>query len=105
MAVIGAGFVLRSALLREWGWLRRGWVPAALAWWGWLVLCSAPAGWDALGQALGLRTVGEGVETAEQRDALAAIGCTYGQGYLFSRPLALPELVAWLRESPRPGAT
>lgn len=64
-----------------------------------------PRAMVALGQALGLRTVGEGVETAEQRDALAAIGCTYGQGYLFSRPLALPELVAWLRESPRPGAT
>lgn len=54
VAAIGAGFVLRSGLLREWEWLRRGWVPAALAWWGWLVLCSAPAGWDALGQALGV---------------------------------------------------
>jgi len=50
----------------------------------------------ALGDALGLRTVGEGVETAAQRDALRALGCGYGQGYLFARPLALADLTAWL---------
>lgn len=41
----------------------------------------------ALGQTLGLRTVAEGVETAEQREALAGLGCAFGQGYLFARPL------------------
>jgi diguanylate cyclase (GGDEF)-like protein/PAS domain S-box-containing protein len=41
----------------------------------------------ALGQTLGLTTVAEGVETAAQREALAALGCTLGQGYLFARPL------------------
>jgi diguanylate cyclase (GGDEF)-like protein len=50
----------------------------------------------ALGDALGLRTVGEGVETAAQRDALRALGCGYGQGYLFARPLALADLGTWL---------
>ena len=50
----------------------------------------------ALGGALGLRTVGEGVETAAQRDALRAVGCTYGQGYLFARPLPPEELAVWL---------
>ena len=50
----------------------------------------------ALGEALGLRTVGEGVETAAQRDALRAVGCTYGQGYLFARPLPVEELAVWL---------
>ena len=31
--------------------------------------------------------VGGLVETVEQRDILRALGCRYGQGYLFSRPL------------------
>ncbi len=45
----------------------------------------------ALGQTLGLRTVAEGVETAEQRDALVGLGCALGQGYLFARPLPADE--------------
>ncbi len=40
----------------------------------------------ALGRQLGLRVVAEGVETARQRDWLAAIGCHQGQGWLFGRP-------------------
>jgi len=35
-------FLLRSASLRDWSWLRAGWVPIGLAWWGWLVVCSLP---------------------------------------------------------------
>ncbi len=40
-----------------------------------------------LARSLGLRVVAEGVESAEQRDALAAMGCTAAQGYHFSPPL------------------
>jgi diguanylate cyclase (GGDEF)-like protein/PAS domain S-box-containing protein len=40
-----------------------------------------------LGQALHLETVAEGVETASQLAALRELGCTYGQGYHFARPL------------------
>jgi diguanylate cyclase (GGDEF)-like protein/PAS domain S-box-containing protein len=40
----------------------------------------------ALGEALRLRTVAEGVESAAQRDELRALGCQQGQGYLFARP-------------------
>lgn len=42
IGLIGAGFLLRCALLGEWRWLRQGWVPFALAWWGWAVFCSLP---------------------------------------------------------------
>ena len=40
----------------------------------------------ALGEALRLRVIAEGVETEEQLAALRDIGCAYGQGYLLSRP-------------------
>jgi diguanylate cyclase (GGDEF)-like protein/PAS domain S-box-containing protein len=40
-----------------------------------------------LGQTLGLETVAEGIETAEQLAALRELGCQLGQGYFFARPL------------------
>ncbi|MEZ5341800.1 MAG: EAL domain-containing protein [Acidimicrobiales bacterium] len=46
----------------------------------------------ALGQALDLSVVAEGIETLEQLRALQDLGCKRGQGYLLSRPL-LPEAV------------
>jgi diguanylate cyclase (GGDEF)-like protein len=45
-----------------------------------------------LGQSLGIKTIGEGVETLEQLDRLRAEGCTEAQGYLFSRPRPAGEL-------------
>lgn len=36
---------------------------------------------------LGIRTVAEGVETAEHYAFLKEVGCTYAQGYLFSKPV------------------
>ena len=51
---VGGLFLVRSAVLGAWGWLRRGWVRVALAWWGWLVVCSAGQGGEALGQAVGV---------------------------------------------------
>jgi diguanylate cyclase (GGDEF)-like protein/PAS domain S-box-containing protein len=39
-----------------------------------------------LGRKLGVAIVAEGVETAEQAEALAGIGCGFGQGYHFARP-------------------
>ncbi len=42
----------------------------------------------ALGDLLTLRTIAEGVEHARQHSRLRDLGCDYGQGYLFSRPLA-----------------
>ncbi len=45
----------------------------------------------AMGHALGLRVVAEGVETEEQRDLLRRQGCDEMQGYLFSRPVGADE--------------
>jgi EAL domain-containing protein (putative c-di-GMP-specific phosphodiesterase class I) len=46
----------------------------------------------ALGKALGLDVVAEGVETIAQFEALRDAGCPHFQGYVFSRPV-LPETV------------
>jgi diguanylate cyclase (GGDEF)-like protein/PAS domain S-box-containing protein len=43
----------------------------------------------AMAHKLDLQVVAEGIETEAQRERLAAAGCDYGQGYLFSP--ALPE--------------
>jgi len=48
-----------------------------------------------LGHTLGLKVVGEGVETIEQRFALASAGCDELQGYYFSRPLPAGDLAEW----------
>ncbi len=53
----------------------------------------------ALGHALGLRVVAEGVEDEEAWDLLAEMGCDLAQGYYVCRPLPGPKLRRWLRGS------
>ena len=53
----------------------------------------------AMGHALGLEVIAEGVETREQQAFLCAHGCSLYQGYLFARPLPLTELQALLATS------
>lgn len=46
----------------------------------------------ALGRSLGLSVLAEGIETEAQADFLRDLGCDYGQGYLFSRPLPAADV-------------
>jgi diguanylate cyclase (GGDEF)-like protein/PAS domain S-box-containing protein len=58
-----------------------------------LALCQAII---AMAHALGMKVIAEGVETAQQRDLLAAAGCDYGQGYFFSKPVSAPDFEAFM---------
>jgi diguanylate cyclase (GGDEF)-like protein len=51
-----------------------------------------------LAHRLGLRIIAEGVETAEQRAELAALGCTGAQGYLFCPPVSPERVIEVLHE-------
>ena len=53
----------------------------------------------ALAHGLGIDVTAEGVETAEQLARLKALGCEFGQGYLFSRPVD-PEAAELLFNQP-----
>lgn len=48
----------------------------------------------ALAHSLSLEVVAEGVETVEQQEMLRALGCEYGQGFYYARPMAEEDLLA-----------
>jgi len=52
-----------------------------------------------LARVLGMDVVAEGIETREQDRLLRQMGCRYGQGFLFARPMAAEE-VSWLLRAP-----
>ncbi len=56
-----------------------------------------------LARSLGLATVAEGVESAEQLAFLRARGCTHVQGYYFSRPLPPEQFHTFVQRSEREG--
>ncbi len=86
IAVADLCFLTRCALAREWDWLRHGWVPLGLAWWGWLVFCSLP---------LPAINVGEGgIGSAIQ--AAATLRFLLFAAALQGRVLAFPERRGWM---------
>jgi EAL domain-containing protein (putative c-di-GMP-specific phosphodiesterase class I) len=46
-----------------------------------------------MSESLEIETVAEGIEDADQASRMRDLGCTYGQGYYFARPMA-PESIA-----------
>ena len=50
-----------------------------------------------LAETLGLAVIAEGVETAEQQEALAVLGCQHFQGYYFSRPVPAAAFEAFVQ--------
>ncbi|MFF8939366.1 aminotransferase class I/II-fold pyridoxal phosphate-dependent enzyme [Streptomyces paradoxus] len=58
-----------------------------------------------IADTLGLQVIAEGIEDSAQRDLLAGMGCRFGQGFLFARPLTVEQSAHVLREpSARPFA-
>lgn len=54
---------------------------------------------QSLAEVLGMKTTAEGVETADQARLLSALGCDFGQGYLFARPLESDAALDFWRQS------
>ena len=52
-----------------------------------------------LGENLGIEVVAEGIETQKQLDMLRSLGCSLGQGYLFSRPIPAKAVEKLLRDA------
>ncbi|MCZ4306272.1 EAL domain-containing protein [Zoogloeaceae bacterium G21618-S1] len=55
-----------------------------------------------LGRSLGVGLIAEGVETRGQADWLRDNGCQAGQGWLFAKPLPLPEFIAFCQQYTTP---
>lgn len=60
----------------------------------------------ALGKRFGLKTVAEGIETLQASQTLEKLGCDFGQGFLFARPMPKADFLGALRArmvgGPRP---
>ena len=55
----------------------------------------------ALAKALNLKVVAEGIESVHQFHQLQILGCEYGQGYLFSKPLPVADIERLLDDKTR----
>ena len=54
---------------------------------------------------LGRKTVAEGIETQENWDQLAAMGCDIAQGYFIARPMPADAIQAWVSQYRPPVTT
>lgn len=50
-----------------------------------------------LATQLNLKTLAEGIETEQQAEILASLGCDYFQGFLFAKPLTLDDTIQFLK--------
>jgi diguanylate cyclase (GGDEF)-like protein/PAS domain S-box-containing protein len=50
----------------------------------------------ALARDFGMSVTAEGIETAEQERELRALGCQFGQGYLYAKPLSAADATEWV---------
>jgi diguanylate cyclase (GGDEF)-like protein len=51
----------------------------------------------AMAHALGIKTLAEGVETAEAAAMLRELGCDFLQGYVVAEPMSAADTIAWIR--------
>ena len=51
----------------------------------------------ALGHTLQLKTVAEGIETAEQAEKIKSWGCHYAQGFYYSPAVPSSDFIAWVK--------
>ncbi|MEJ7137715.1 putative bifunctional diguanylate cyclase/phosphodiesterase [Amphibiibacter pelophylacis] len=63
-----------------------------------LALCEAMV---LMAHKIGIRVIAEGIETPQQLQLLADMGCDFGQGYHLGRPMALEQLREVLRTTGR----
>jgi diguanylate cyclase (GGDEF)-like protein len=57
-----------------------------------------------LGRACGMRSLAQGVETADQLALAEELGCTFAQGFHIARPMPAGQIPAWLASwTPRAG--
>ncbi len=52
-----------------------------------------------MGQKLGMKIIAEGVETLQERQFLQSVGCDFGQGFLFSKPVPHHEFSQFLQNN------
>lgn len=64
-----------------------------------LLICEAII---AMAHTLGIKVIAEGVETHQQLASLTGVGCDFGQGFLFSRPISAEELEKQLQKQCSP---
>ncbi|MFN3955709.1 MAG: EAL domain-containing protein [Pararhodobacter sp.] len=57
-----------------------------------------------MAEQLELGTLAEGVETPQERAALAELGCQHLQGFAIARPMPPAEIAPWLRQVSQPDA-
>ncbi|MDR7379669.1 diguanylate cyclase (GGDEF)-like protein/PAS domain S-box-containing protein [Rhodoferax ferrireducens] len=55
-----------------------------------------------MARSLNLRTIAEGVETADMLHQLCAFGCDEAQGYYFARPMSADAVASFLRQAKTP---